>query len=190
MADRRRGRALGRVPQPSGRHPRAVALRLRRLRNRVSARHTFPPQQHKATAVWRARPEHAARYAADARYPPFRYSRGDHSNFGVVFPWWDRLHRTLRLNIPQPQVVIGIPGYSRPEDNTVVSALALPFRQQRDYWQDRLRRRPSFQSPGSLRNHLKSITKPRRHRQLGRLWSPQLSRSDLLGLAGTGPGGE
>jgi sterol desaturase/sphingolipid hydroxylase (fatty acid hydroxylase superfamily) len=56
------------------------------------------------------------------------------SNFGVVFPWWDRLHRTLRLNVPQSAIVIGIPGYSRPEDNRFWNALAHPFRRQRDYW--------------------------------------------------------
>src|SRR5882672_4268877 len=27
--------------------------------------------------------------------------RETNSNYGVVFPWWDRLHRTLGLNIPQ-----------------------------------------------------------------------------------------
>ena len=57
------------------------------------------------------------------------------SNFGVVFPWWDRLHRTLRLNVPQAEVTIGIPGYSRPEDNRILGCLALPFQSQRDYWQ-------------------------------------------------------
>lgn len=66
------------------------------------------------------------------------------TNFGVVFPWWDRLHRTLRLNITQAQVAIGIPGYSGPRDNAIVSALVMPFRRQRDYWQgpqgQRLRR--------------------------------------------------
>jgi sterol desaturase/sphingolipid hydroxylase (fatty acid hydroxylase superfamily) len=62
--------------------------------------------------------------------------RENNSNFGTVFTWWDRLHRTLGLNIPQSEIVIGIPGYSRPEDNTVSSALAMPFRKQRDYWRD------------------------------------------------------
>jgi sterol desaturase/sphingolipid hydroxylase (fatty acid hydroxylase superfamily) len=66
------------------------------------------------------------------------------TNFGVVFPWWDRLHRTLRLNIPQARVTIGIPGYSGPGDNAVLQALVMPFRRQRDYWQgpqgQRLRR--------------------------------------------------
>jgi sterol desaturase/sphingolipid hydroxylase (fatty acid hydroxylase superfamily) len=60
--------------------------------------------------------------------------RENNSNFGTVFPWWDRLHRTLGLNIPQSEIVIGIPGYSQPEDNTVPNALLMPFRKQRDYW--------------------------------------------------------
>jgi sterol desaturase/sphingolipid hydroxylase (fatty acid hydroxylase superfamily) len=64
--------------------------------------------------------------------------RENNSNFGTVFPWWDRLHRTLGLNVPQAEVVIGIPAYSLPGDNTVPNALLMPFRKQRDYW-----RRPS-----------------------------------------------
>jgi sterol desaturase/sphingolipid hydroxylase (fatty acid hydroxylase superfamily) len=60
--------------------------------------------------------------------------RENNSNFGTVFPWWDRLHRTLGLNIPQSEILIGIPGYSLPGDNTVTSALLMPFRKQRDYW--------------------------------------------------------
>jgi sterol desaturase/sphingolipid hydroxylase (fatty acid hydroxylase superfamily) len=60
--------------------------------------------------------------------------RENNSNFGTVFPWWDRLHRTLGLNIPQSEIAIGIPAYSLPEDNTVRNALLMPFRKQRDYW--------------------------------------------------------
>ena len=30
--------------------------------------------------------------------------RENNSNFGTVFTWWDRLHRTLGLNIPQDEV--------------------------------------------------------------------------------------
>jgi sterol desaturase/sphingolipid hydroxylase (fatty acid hydroxylase superfamily) len=56
------------------------------------------------------------------------------SNYGVVFPWWDRLHRTLGLNIAQRAIVIGVPGYSRPEDNRLWNLLFMPFRRQRDYW--------------------------------------------------------
>ena len=65
-----------------------------------------------------------------------RVQRENNSNFGTVFPWWDRLHRTLGLNIPQSEIVIGVPGYSLPEDNTVPNALLMPFRAQRDYWRD------------------------------------------------------
>jgi sterol desaturase/sphingolipid hydroxylase (fatty acid hydroxylase superfamily) len=60
--------------------------------------------------------------------------RETNSNFGVVFRWWDALHRTLRLNIPQSSIEIGVAGYSRPDDNRIWHALTLPFRTQRDYW--------------------------------------------------------
>jgi sterol desaturase/sphingolipid hydroxylase (fatty acid hydroxylase superfamily) len=63
--------------------------------------------------------------------------RETNSNYGVVFPWWDRLHRTLGLNIPQKKILIGVPGYSRPEDNRFLNALLMPFRKQRDYWPTR-----------------------------------------------------
>jgi sterol desaturase/sphingolipid hydroxylase (fatty acid hydroxylase superfamily) len=60
--------------------------------------------------------------------------RENRSNYGVVFPWWDRLHRTLVLNVPQSRLAIGIAGYARVEDNGLWHALSLPFRRQRDYW--------------------------------------------------------
>jgi len=56
------------------------------------------------------------------------------SNYSVVFSWWDRLHRTVRLDVPQSEIVIGVPAYSTPADNTFSHDLALPFRHQRDYW--------------------------------------------------------
>jgi len=56
------------------------------------------------------------------------------SNYSVVFSWWDRLHRTVRLNVPQSRITTGVPGYSQPEDNRLAAALSLPFRRQREYW--------------------------------------------------------
>ena len=56
------------------------------------------------------------------------------SNYSSVFPWWDRLHRTLGLNVPQAGIEIGIPAYARAEDNRLWFALAIPFRAQRRYW--------------------------------------------------------
>ncbi len=60
--------------------------------------------------------------------------RENNSNYSVVFPWWDRLHRTLRLNIPQSRIVIGIPAYMTSGDNRLGNALLLPFLRQRNYW--------------------------------------------------------
>lgn len=56
------------------------------------------------------------------------------SNFSVLFPWWDALHGTLRLNVPQAAIAIGVPAYTLPGDDRLAQALALPFRAQRDYW--------------------------------------------------------
>jgi sterol desaturase/sphingolipid hydroxylase (fatty acid hydroxylase superfamily) len=56
------------------------------------------------------------------------------SNYSVIFPWWDKLHQTLRLNVPQSQIEIGIPAYSSPDDNKLQRILLVPFQKQRDYW--------------------------------------------------------
>lgn len=57
------------------------------------------------------------------------------SNYSTVFSWWDRLHRTLRLNVRQREIDIGVPAYSLVEDNSPTHILRLPFRHQRPYWQ-------------------------------------------------------
>jgi sterol desaturase/sphingolipid hydroxylase (fatty acid hydroxylase superfamily) len=49
------------------------------------------------------------------------------SNYSVIFSWWDRLHRTVRLNIPQEIVVIGVPSYSNAAEQTVGFLWRLPF---------------------------------------------------------------
>ncbi len=67
--------------------------------------------------------------------------RENTSNFSVVFTWWDWLHQTLRLNVPQALIVVGIPAYST-DSNAVGAALVAPFRRQRDYW-----RKPDGISP-------------------------------------------
>jgi len=56
------------------------------------------------------------------------------SNYSTVFSFWDRLHRTLGLNVHQSAIQIGIPGYADAGDNRLATALAAPFRPQRDYW--------------------------------------------------------
>jgi hypothetical protein len=56
------------------------------------------------------------------------------SNYSVIFSWWDRLNRSLKLNVGQSDIVIGVPGYLLPRDNRILPMLALPFHKQRPYW--------------------------------------------------------
>lgn len=60
--------------------------------------------------------------------------RENTSNFSVVFAFWDRLCSTLILNVPQQEIVIGIPAYETGSDNRLGALLPLPFRRQRDPW--------------------------------------------------------
>lgn len=53
--------------------------------------------------------------------------RESQSNFGVVLTLWDRLHRTLRLNVPQQAITIGVPAYPDPTRQTVSQLLLLPL---------------------------------------------------------------
>ena len=56
------------------------------------------------------------------------------SNYSVIFRWWDLIHGTLRLNVKQSDVVIGVPAYLDPQDNRFFNLVMLPFRKQREYW--------------------------------------------------------
>jgi hypothetical protein len=47
---------------------------------------------------------------------------------------WDRLHRSLRLNVPQQEVAIGVPAYPEVDDNDIGALLRTPFRKQPDHW--------------------------------------------------------
>ncbi len=55
------------------------------------------------------------------------------ANYSVVFSLWDRLHRSLRLNVPQDKITIGVAAYLTRADNRVLRLLALPFTRQRKY---------------------------------------------------------
>jgi sterol desaturase/sphingolipid hydroxylase (fatty acid hydroxylase superfamily) len=56
------------------------------------------------------------------------------SNWSNLFNIWDRLHRTIRLDISQDKITIGVPGYRDGHDLSVIGLLTLPFRRQREYW--------------------------------------------------------
>lgn len=82
------------------------------------------------------------------------------SNYSVIFPWWDRLHRTLRLNVPQSAIDIGVPAYADPMDNQLSHVLKLPFQPQRDYWLQQ-QPYPAVRNPADLgqdKTRLASLT--------------------------------
>lgn len=56
------------------------------------------------------------------------------SNYSTVFSCWDRLHRSLCLNVKQQHIRIGVPGYALPQDNRPMNLLKMPFNEQRPYW--------------------------------------------------------
>jgi sterol desaturase/sphingolipid hydroxylase (fatty acid hydroxylase superfamily) len=51
------------------------------------------------------------------------------SNYSSLLSCWDRLHRSLRLDVPQGEVTIGVAGFSACEDVTLERSLTLPFRE-------------------------------------------------------------
>jgi len=63
-----------------------------------------------------------------------QYRNETDSNYSTVFSWWDRLHKSIRLNVSNKDIVIGVPGYSNQKDNNLGNLLFLPFKKQRDYW--------------------------------------------------------
>ena len=76
--------------------------------------------------------------------------RESNANFSVVLPWWDWLHRTLCLNVPQSRIAIGVPAYMTASDNGIGVTLAMPFRRQRRYWL-----RPDGKEPERSRTDLR-----------------------------------
>ena len=49
------------------------------------------------------------------------------SNYSVIFSFWDRLHYTIRLNVPQQLIVTGAPAYNNPQELTPAFLWKLPF---------------------------------------------------------------
>jgi sterol desaturase/sphingolipid hydroxylase (fatty acid hydroxylase superfamily) len=57
--------------------------------------------------------------------------RETNSNYSNLLILWDRLHGTLRLNVRQETVVVGVPEYRVPHELGALSLLLMPFRRQR-----------------------------------------------------------
>lgn len=56
------------------------------------------------------------------------------SNFSSLFTVWDRLHRTLRLDVPQQALVIGVPGFRDARRLELRPLLGMPFTRLPDSW--------------------------------------------------------
>jgi sterol desaturase/sphingolipid hydroxylase (fatty acid hydroxylase superfamily) len=56
------------------------------------------------------------------------------SNWSSGLTLWDWLHGTLRLNVPQEEITIGVPAYQNPEEVELMRVLAMPFSEQRETW--------------------------------------------------------
>ena len=59
--------------------------------------------------------------------------RETNSNWGTIFCWWDKLHRTLRRDIPQDEITIGVAAYRDEQELTIGQLFLLPFRRQREW---------------------------------------------------------
>jgi sterol desaturase/sphingolipid hydroxylase (fatty acid hydroxylase superfamily) len=55
------------------------------------------------------------------------------SNWGTIFVWWDWIHGTLRRDVPQHAITIGVPAYRDERELTIGQLLALPFKDQRPW---------------------------------------------------------
>jgi sterol desaturase/sphingolipid hydroxylase (fatty acid hydroxylase superfamily) len=56
------------------------------------------------------------------------------SNWTVIFSWWDYLHGTVRLDVSQEEITIGVPAYQDPAELTLGRLLKLPWTADRPSW--------------------------------------------------------
>lgn len=78
------------------------------------------------------------------------------SNWSSGLAIWDRLHGTFRLDVPQDEIIIGVPAYRTPDDDALPRIVAMPFGPQRSDWEFP----PGFSAlpePGSAIDQVQSI---------------------------------
>lgn len=56
------------------------------------------------------------------------------SNWGTIFSAPDYLHRTIRLDVPQREIDVGIPAFRDPKELGLVEVVRMPFQEQRPTW--------------------------------------------------------
>ena len=73
------------------------------------------------------------------------------SNWGTIFSWWDILHKTLRRDVAQDALTIGVAAYRDDHELTVGRLLTLPFREQRPW------RLPTGEIPERTPHHVDTL---------------------------------
>jgi sterol desaturase/sphingolipid hydroxylase (fatty acid hydroxylase superfamily) len=61
--------------------------------------------------------------------------RETNSNWSSGLTLWDWLHGTLRLNVPQAEVTVGVPAFQEPKAVTLPRILAMPFEHLPPSWE-------------------------------------------------------
>jgi hypothetical protein len=82
------------------------------------------------------------------------YENETNTNWSSLLSAWDYLHGTIRLDVPQAEITVGVPAYQDAAAVTLGRILALPWRRHRDDWAraDGAReiRPPAFRAKTSL----------------------------------------
>ncbi|MCA1625678.1 MAG: sterol desaturase family protein [Acidobacteria bacterium] len=62
--------------------------------------------------------------------------RGEtNSNWSSGLTVWDFLHGTYKTDVPQKEIIIGVPAYQNPSQVVLTKILKLPFKEQKPSWQ-------------------------------------------------------
>ena len=57
------------------------------------------------------------------------------SNWSTILSIWDRLHGTIKTDIPQEKIIIGVPAFQTPQDVELAQLIRLPFEKQKPSWE-------------------------------------------------------
>jgi sterol desaturase/sphingolipid hydroxylase (fatty acid hydroxylase superfamily) len=62
------------------------------------------------------------------------YENETNTNWSSLLSAWDYLHGTIRLDVPQEEIRVGVPAYDDPRRVTLGKILAMPFRRRGTDW--------------------------------------------------------
>ncbi|HEX9304667.1 MAG TPA: sterol desaturase family protein [Thermoanaerobaculia bacterium] len=62
------------------------------------------------------------------------YENETNTNWSSLLSVWDYLHGTIRLDVPQQSITIGVAAFDDPKKITLGKILAMPFHRWKEYW--------------------------------------------------------